>query len=207
RQRGCSMSTVQTWVADFAAREQGLAGADIPWLAATRKRAIERFASEGWPTTKQEGWRHTSLAALEQLAFVPAGQVDVAEKVRQIRANEPGHWLVFVDGRFDSSLSDIGDLPDGAQVQALSLALADSPDAVQALLGNEAQGASPTALNLAMAGEGAVVRLARGVALDKPVHLVFIAASPQAATFTRNLIQADAGSRAVVVEHYLGYGS
>src|SRR3546814_10562418 len=80
RKRGCGMSTVQTWVADFAARGQGLTGANIPWLAAMRKRAIERFASEGWPTTKQENWRHTSLATLEQQSFLPAGQASVADR-------------------------------------------------------------------------------------------------------------------------------
>src|SRR5690606_38715809 len=121
--------------------------------------------------------------------------------------NEPGHWLVFTDGRFDPSLSEIGDLPSGAQVQALSAALADSPEALQALFGDETQGASTSARNPALAGDGAVIRLACGVELENPVHLVFIAASPQAASFTRNLIQADAGSLAVVVEHYLGQGS
>ncbi|NYT85916.1 Fe-S cluster assembly protein SufD [Pollutimonas harenae] len=201
------MSTVQTWVADFTARGQGLTGANIPWLAAMRKRAIDRFASEGWPTTKQENWRHTSLASLEQQSFLPAGQASVADKVMQVRASEPGHWLVFTDGRFDPALSDIGDLPSGAQVQALSVALEHSPDALQDLLGDETQGASTAALNLALASDGAVIRLARGVELEKPVHLVFIAASEQAASFPRNLIQAEAGSRGVVVEHYLGQGS
>ncbi|AEC19785.1 hypothetical protein PT7_1245 [Pusillimonas sp. T7-7] len=201
------MSTVQTWVADFAARGQGLTGANIPWLAAMRKRAIERFASEGWPTTKQENWRHTSLATLEQQSFLPAGQASVADLVNQVRANESGHWLVFTDGRFDPALSDIGDLPGGAQILALSAALADSPDTVQDLFGDETQGASTAALNLALASDGAVIRLARGVELEKPVHLIFIAASQQAASFPRNLIQAEAGSRAVIVEHYLGQNS
>ncbi|MGB6104710.1 MAG: Fe-S cluster assembly protein SufD [Pusillimonas sp.] len=201
------MSTVQTWVADFTAREQGLTGANIPWLAGMRKRAIERFADEGWPTTKQENWRHTSLATLEQQSFQPAGQASAAELVKQVRAGESGHWLVFVDGRFVPELSEIGELPAGAQVLALSAALADAPDTVQEIYGVETQGASTAALNLALAGDGAVIRLERGVALEKPVHIVFIAASQQAASFPRNLIQAEAGARAVVVEHYLGHGS
>src|SRR5690606_34917209 len=146
-------------VADFAARGQGLTGANVPWLAAMRKRAIERFASQGWPTTKQENWRHTSLATLEQQTFLPAAQASVADLVSQVRANEPGHWLVFTDGRFDAALSDIGELPSGAQVLALSGALNDAPDSVQALFGDETQGSSAAALNLALASDGAVIRL------------------------------------------------
>ncbi|MDS1141662.1 Fe-S cluster assembly protein SufD [Pusillimonas sp. SM2304] len=201
------MSTVQTWVADFAAREQGLTGAGIPWLAAMRKRAIERFADEGWPTTKHESWRHTSLASLEQQQFLPAAQSSVADLASRIKAGEAGHWLVFVDGRFAPDLSDIGVLPPGAQVLPLSGALADSPESVQGLFGAETQGASTVALNLALASDGAVIRLERGVALEKPVHIVFIAASQQAASFPRNLIQAGAASQAVIVEHYVGQGS
>src|SRR3546814_12230259 len=62
----------------------------------------------------------SDLATLEQQSFLPAGQASVADLDKQIRANEPGHWLVFTDGRFNAARSDIGDLPSGAQVLALS---------------------------------------------------------------------------------------
>ncbi|RTZ39328.1 Fe-S cluster assembly protein SufD [Candidimonas sp. SYP-B2681] len=201
------MSTAQTWVADFAAREPGLAGADVPWLAAMRRRAIDRFAAEGWPTPKIESWRHTSLATLEQQAFLPANEVDAAALAQEVRKGEPGHWLVFVDGKYKPELSDIGVLPAGAQIGTLLQALVDSPDEVQDGFGTESLGSSTAALNLALASDGAVIRLARGVVLEQPVHLLFITASAQAASFSRNLISADTGSQATIVEHYVGQGS
>ncbi|HUG58063.1 MAG TPA: Fe-S cluster assembly protein SufD [Candidimonas sp.] len=201
------MSTAQTWVADFTAREQGLAGANVPWLAAMRKRAIERFADEGWPSTKQESWRHTSLAVLEQQSFLPAAKVSAAALAQEVRQGEPGHWLVFVDGQYAAELSDIGSLPAGAEVRPLSQALVDAPDHVQDGFGSENNGSSIAALNLALVSDGAVIRLGRGVALEHPIHLVFIAASEQAANFPRNLIQAEAGAVADIVEHYVGQGS
>src|SRR5690554_653582 len=97
--RGGRMSTVQTWVTGFTAHARSSAGAKLPWLAATRQRAIERFAAEGWPTSRQEAWRHTSLAVLEQQSFLDAGKPSVAQFAQQLRGDEPGHWLVFVDGR------------------------------------------------------------------------------------------------------------
>lgn len=201
------MSTAQTWVADFTAREQGLAGANVPWLAAMRKRAIERFADEGWPSTKQESWRHTSLAVIEQQSFLPAAKVSAAALAQEVRQGEPGHWLVFVDGQYAAELSDIGSLPAGAEVRPLSQALVDAPDHVQDGFGSENNGSSIAALNLALVSDGAVIRLGRGVALEHPIHLVFIAASEQAANFPRNLIQAEAGAVADIVEHYVGQGS
>jgi Fe-S cluster assembly protein SufD len=201
------MTTAQTWVGDFTAREQGFAGANVPWLAAMRKRAIERFADEGWPSTKQESWRHTSLATLAQQTFLPAAKASAAAQAQAVRQGEPGHWLVFVDGLYAPELSDVGALPAGAEVRALSQALVDAPDHVQDGFGNERQGSSIAALNLALMSDGAFIRLARGVVLEQPIHLVFIAASEQAASFPRNIIQADAGAAADIVEHYIGQGS
>src|SRR5690606_35391127 len=125
--RGKRMSSVQTWVNNFAAREHG----SIPWLAALRQRAIDRFAAEGWPTTKQEDWRHTSLAVLEPLEFGPAGTASPLELVKALRHGEAGHWLVFVDGKYAPALSEVGSLPAGARVQAWSETLADTPDDLQ----------------------------------------------------------------------------
>lgn len=203
------MSTVQSWVSDFSTREQAIAGAGTPWLAAMRKRAIQRFADEGWPTTRQEAWRHTSLAALDQQQFADGNAVPgtVAEQVSQLRNDEAGHWLVFVDGRYVPELSDTGSVPRGATITTLAKAFADTPDHVQELFGTEADGSSTAALNVAFAGDGAFIHLSRGITLEAPVHLVFVAAGTGAASFPRNLIDVEAGSSATVVEHFVGQGS
>jgi Fe-S cluster assembly protein SufD len=200
------MSAVQAWVDDFAARAQGLPGANVPWLAGVRQRAIQRFADIGWPTTREDAWRHTSLATLAQQSFVAPGHVSAAELVTQVRQGEPGHWLIFVDGRYAPELSDVGTLPAGVEIKSLAQALVDQPDQVQALFGDETDGASTASLNAALAADGAYVRLSRGVAVEHPVHLVFVAASDQAASFPRNIIYADAAANATIVEHYVGQG-
>ncbi|NYT44823.1 Fe-S cluster assembly protein SufD [Pollutimonas thiosulfatoxidans] len=204
------MTVLQSWVNDFSAREQALAGAGMPWLAAMRKRAIQRFADEGWPTTRQEAWRHTSLAALGSQQFASdstAAEQGVADLVQQLRRDEPGHWLVFIDGRYAAGLSDVGSLPAGATITTLAQAFDDAPDRVQELFGIETDGSSTATLNVAFAHDGAYINLARGVALEAPVHLVFVAATPGIANFPRNLIAAEAGAVATIVEHYVGHDS
>src|SRR5690606_209880 len=104
------MSAVETWIQHSHAQAERLPGAKLPWLLATRNRALERFAELGWPTNKLENWRHTSLAMLEQQEFVLSG-VDnkdfAADAVAKLRQGEDGgHWLVFVDGHFAPTLSD-----------------------------------------------------------------------------------------------------
>ncbi|MFO5403906.1 hypothetical protein RCL36_25010, partial [Salmonella enterica subsp. enterica serovar 1,4,[5],12:i:-] len=71
-------------------------------------------------------------------------------------------------------------------------------------LGDADEGASVHALNLALAADGAFVSLPRGAALEAPVHLVFLTLTGDSASFVRNIIVADNGAIATVVEHYLG---
>ncbi|WP_345798059.1 Fe-S cluster assembly protein SufD [Castellaniella sp. MT123] len=199
------MSTdLQVWADVLGRRADSLAGARLPWLADLRRQALDRFMSEGWPTTRNDAWRHTSLSPLAAATFADGGAQPVADLVASLKAGESGHWLVFVDGAFDAALSDLGSLPAGATLLPLSQAWADHAEAIQAAYGQAEDGHSTSALNLALASDGAWIRLACGVAVEQPIHLVCVAASPQAAHFLRHLIQADANSQATVVEHYVG---
>ncbi|HLT98694.1 MAG TPA: Fe-S cluster assembly protein SufD [Burkholderiaceae bacterium] len=201
------MSSVQSWLAEFSARNAQLAGAELPWLGAMRQRAIDRFAAEGWPTTKKEDWRHTSLALLEQASFdLQPATVDASQLLRELKAGEEGYWLVFVDGRHVPELSDIGSLPAGVRVESLVEALRSNADWVQQAFGSETDGNSTAALNLALASDGACVYLPRGAMLDKPVHVVFVANGERVAAFPRNLYVAEAGAQGTIVEHYVGRG-
>ncbi|WP_353173231.1 Fe-S cluster assembly protein SufD [Paracandidimonas soli] len=203
------MSSVQPWSDAFRARAASLPGASIDWLAQRRQQAINRFADEGWPGAKQEGWRHTSLASLEQSFFGWAdGGRDArgrAEALLQpLKQSQTGHWLVFVDGVHDAALSDIGSLPSGVRIETLAAAVDRDPAALEGWLGDADEGASVHALNLAFAADGAFVSLPRGAALEAPIHLVFLTLTGDSASFVRNIIVADNGAIATVVEHYLG---
>jgi Fe-S cluster assembly protein SufD len=209
------MSEIDTWVARQRERAAHLPGAALPWLTRRRADAIARFADLGWPTSRLEAWRHTSLAFLEQqaLAAPPSDSYpDAAHPAATLAAlraafDDGGHWLVFVDGQFAPTLSAIGTLPAGVTVGALSDALNTAPDAVEAAFGSADDSASPYALNLALCTDGAFVRLARGTALEQPLHLVFIGATAAADSHLRNLIVADANSAASIVEHHVGGGA
>jgi len=202
------MSALQPWTADFQGRMASAPGFGAPWLTALRRRAIERFADEGWPTPKNENWRHTSLAVLAQQEFSAApAAATAAGQVRALRQGEDGgHWLVFVDGRHAPELSEVGSLPDGATIASLSQQLASAPEQVEPYFGGEQDGESTAALNMAFASDGAFIHLAAGIELEQPVHLVFVTAGAPVASFPRNLVVALAGARATVVEHYLGEG-
>lgn len=198
------MNTAITWTNQLHAQATGLCGANIPWLNTRRQRAFDRFATEGWPTTKQEKWRHTTLAALDREAFSASAGVSNAACIASLRVGQPGHWLVFTDGHYVPDLSEIGQLPSGVTLGSLSQALATQPDLLESCLGTETDGSSIQALNLALVSDGAFVHIARGQTVDLPIHLVFVSATDKGASFVRNAIVAEAGSRATIVEHFVG---
>ncbi|MYN12045.1 Fe-S cluster assembly protein SufD [Pusillimonas sp. TS35] len=201
------MSTLAPWIDSYAARQRA-AGATAPaWLATLRAQSLARFADEGWPASNLEAWRHTSLAVLAGQAFALPEQSAAATVPTPWSDADDGHWMVFVDGAYAPALSRIGTLPGGVRLQPLSQALAEAPDTIEAAFGDAAAGFSSEALNTALAADGAVLRLAQGAVLEETLHLVFIAATPGAASFARNLVLAEAGAQATILEHYMGHGS
>lgn len=213
------MSAIQPWADAFQAHHASLPGAGAPWLASLRQQAMARFADLGWPSSRQDGWRHTSLAALADAAggwagnglsspagSLPAETLTAAQTLlRQVRADDAdGNWLVFVDGTHVPQLSQVGALPDGVRLDTLADVLQSDPAALEPYYGDAEQGTAATALNTALAGQGVFLTLARGVTLDAPLHLVFLSVTPARTTFVRNLIAAEQGASATVVEHYVG---
>ncbi len=215
------MSAIDLWVARHRDTAADLPGADLPWLVRLREDAIDRFADEGWPTTRRENWRHTSLAFMAQHALAVREAVAPEAVVAVLRARyqaaqseaqapatpgvesarNDGHWVVFVDGRFTPSLSAIGGLPGGVHIGSLADALTQTPEAVEAAFGQAGDGEAPAALNAALATDGAWIRLARGSVVEAPIHLVFVTATTSE-QHLRNLIVAEAGAQATIVEHY-----
>jgi Fe-S cluster assembly protein SufD len=196
------MSQLAQWISDGVARS--VARPEVPWLHSLRSAALDRFVAEGWPSTRQEAWRHTSLAVLEQHAFTEGSRQGLEAAVARLRNNEAGHWLVFANGVFMPELSAVGSLPEGAVLCPVSQALSSHGETIQALYGTADTGSSVAALNAALAGDGAFVQLHSGCVLDLPVHLVFVATGSGAVNAVRNVIHAHDGSQATIVEHYIG---
>jgi Fe-S cluster assembly protein SufD len=200
----------ETYLEDFKATSD-TAIAVPAWLEALRREGIERFAREGFPSSKDEEWRFTPVAPIARTPFAPAGPTSAAIGRAALEPYLFGHpeWatLVFVNGRFHAGLSTHPVLPGGAEVLSLAEALASRPELVEPHLGRHATAETTpfAALNQAFARDGAVVIVPAGVELADPIHLVFVAAPDAAGTVAhpRNLLLVERGARAAVVESYV----
>ena len=180
------------------------------WLAALRARGAERFGATGYPTSRDEDWRFTPVAPIARAGFGPAAPAVVTAEALAPFSFGHAEWprLVFVNGRFDPSLSTVGALPAGIAVTSLAEALAADPALEQHLGRHVPVDATPfVAQNTAEFLDGAVVRVAPDADVRVPVHLVYVAApGADGAAHTRNLVLVGRGARAALVESYVAPG-
>ncbi len=201
---------MNTPLRDHYLGEHARIAAQLPgdaWLRELRHAAVQRFVDIGFPTPQQEDWKYTDLRALEKLrpAAASALAIDAAAAQLFCPAGLDAHRLVFVGGHYAPALSDVGSLPTGAQLGSLATRLAAPDDRLRAQLGATINGASTalTDLNTAFLSDGLWLSLADGVALDRPVHALFIGQGG-GMWHLRNLLQLGRNSAAIVIEHYVG---
>jgi Fe-S cluster assembly protein SufD len=197
--------------ANFAAVRRALPGAGA--IAALREDAFKRFENEGLPHRRVEEWKYTDLRALMRDAKPLAGVPDAAAKARAktaggMLASIEARRIVFVDGAFVPEFSDLADLEAGLAISSMGQALAAGDPQLLARIGRVV----PTddvavALNTAFMGDGAVIHIAAGAALARPIHLVFFNAGGEGASvFARSLVVVGKGARAMLVESHEGSG-
>ncbi|MBW8769183.1 MAG: Fe-S cluster assembly protein SufD [Gemmatimonadetes bacterium] len=184
------------------------------WARSLRLSAITRFEALGFPTTKNEDWHFTSVAPIAEREFdllaPPAHRVTAAQLEPLTFGATDWHTLVFVNGRYDASLSSTKGLPDGVTLVPLTRAYEELPLLVEQYLGKVAayEGQTFTALNTAFLDDGAVLHVGREVEVARPIHLLFVS-DPSAGAGTsqpHNLIVLDRSAKATVIESYAGLG-
>ena len=190
--------------------------AKLPGSAAVksaRQAAIGRFGASGLPHRRVEEWKYTDLRNSLKEVFTPSLADNAASKITVgdlIAALGPlaridAHRMTFVNGHCSASLCDLAGV-DGIEVKALAGALEAAPEKVAAGL-MAATGASQdatVALNTAFVTDGAVVGVAEGANVQKPLLIVFARAGqePLAAT-VRNVISVGKNAFVTLIEAHV----
>jgi len=192
------MSDFQQHALQLALKQQSPA-----WLAPLRAQAVNNWKSASWPTRKTEHWKYTSLVQLQKQAAAEWSQVagDWKNTVQLIDVD--AIRLIFVDGIFDATASDVS----AAEVVLFSQANAAQQSVIEEHLGSVVQGDQHlfAALNNAWTNEGVLVHVARQQQLAKPIYIVHIstANTPNIAVNQRLLVVLEEGARAEIIEHFV----
>jgi Fe-S cluster assembly protein SufD len=183
-----------------------------PWLRARRAAAFERFQAADLPSEAEEVWRYSRIDELDLDAYSPlpagtdAGAADHAGLERELppaleavvaAVGERAGLVVLHNGQVVRTELDAALAERGVTVGTLD-DLADGEELVGSMVGD------PDAfvdLNTALMVDVVIVRVPRGVAVERPVLVLHWVDAAGGAIFPRLVVQAGEASQVSVVDH------
>ncbi|GGF85416.1 Fe-S cluster assembly protein SufD [Azorhizobium oxalatiphilum] len=176
-------------------------------VTAARAAAFEAFSRTGLPHRRTEAWRYTDLRRFMRDAkpLAPFPNLDLAATAATagfIAADLDFRRLVVVDGIFMPSLSDLSGLEEGLTIRSFGAVLGEDAPLLPDVLRDALPEYDPAmALNAALARDGVWISLAPGVAIERPLHLVFVSTGESpTSVFSRSRVTLGAGARLSLLE-------
>src|SRR5581483_8006493 len=177
------------------------------WLASARQAAFHRFLERGFPTTRDEEWRFTPIAPIPELKLTRPAAAAPARDALAPYLFDGLATIVVVNGRVSKALSALGSLPAGVVVQTMEHAHTVTPDVRR----RSFSGAAPNAfadLNSAFFEDLVTIRIAPKTIVDRPLHVLSIAApgAQPGLIAPRLAIEVGEEAQVTVIESYATIG-
>jgi len=179
----------------------------VSYVDQLRKNALDCVESLRLPTIRDEEWRFTDISSLRNTLFprAPVVPLPSLDSKKNTFLDESVHRLVFVDGQYFPELSS--QIDDGAiTVYSLSepVAALNASLAIRHL-GQLAdfQDNVFVALNTALMHDGVCIVISADSSVTLPIHILYVTAGMEVATYPRCLFIAESGAKATVIEEYV----
>lgn len=173
---------------------------DISWVKDLQTHGYKNFSEIGFPNTKNEHWRYTSLVDFVKQQF-DLSKEESNESLDKVKKIDFAYHLVIHNGQLRTKSEDLNDVI----IMPLVEAIKNYPDKVKPYLDkiNECEHGFH-ALNSAMLHNGIFIYVPEKITLTKPLWLTFYNEGENVAVYLRNLVVAGAHSKFSIIEQYLG---
>ncbi len=206
------MNIKDFYIDKFIDFEKKLNGKSKTNFHSFRKDAIAKFKEIDFPTTKNEEWRFTDVSPITKQNFIPANliskiKIDKSKVEKLIFTGFDFHLLVFVNGIFEPSLSEIKDLPKNVFVGSLKKFQAEKEDLFykhfNKIVSNDT---AFNFLNSSFSVDGFAVYVPKNIVLEKPIQVLFINGSEDENILIspRNLFVVEENSQMKIIVNYNG---
>jgi Fe-S cluster assembly protein SufD len=168
--------------------------------ADAREAAFDRFLARGYPTTRDEAWRHTSIAPIAALSFErAAAAAPDAATLAAVGFDGVSHVAVIVNGRLAEKLSSLAELPAGVSVTSAPVGAVPEVADLNVFVD----------LNSAFVEHAIVVDVAPKVVVEAPLHLAFVTVPGRtpALVSPRLVVRAGDGAQVTIIESYTDLGA
>jgi Fe-S cluster assembly protein SufD len=164
----------------------------------SREAAFKRFSDRGFPTTRDEEWKFTSVAPIVATKFVRARAVSPDRRaIERHMLPETGATIVLVNGRVSAALSTMNTMPAGVTVSTgVDVSASTRHAAASAFVD----------LNDAFFEDVVAIRVRPKAVVTSPIHVLSLSAAGGEAAIVapRLLIQVGEGAQVSVIETYAG---
>ena len=177
------------------------------WLGKLRMDAHSTAKTLKFPSARHDDWRLTDLTAMLQHEFRPVDTFARISKNDIATLLIPGSIrMVFVDGSFEASLSDLSLADSNVVIGPLTERLGDAHVKMHFARHMDFANDAFAALNTSQFDDGAWVQV--NGELETPIHILNIATKRDkpVAIYPRALVLMKTHSRAVLIEDYVGLG-
>lgn len=179
------------------------------WLQKRQHEAENWVAESKMPHRKDEEWRFTDLSPLLEYQFQGASQAEISPgAIEPFAISEASQSrLVFVNGYYAPSLSQLDQLPAGLTVTHLTdLDVHQQSQVTNYLTQQEGGEELFTALNTANFHDSAVVWVAANTEIETPLQILFLSVGGETPQLIqpRLLVVAETSSKISLVEQYVG---
>jgi Fe-S cluster assembly protein SufD len=173
-------------------------------LGRAREAGLARFQALGFPTTRLEEWKHTSLAPVAAAPFEHARTAEVSRHDLELflLGDSVPAQVVVVNGRVSAPLG-AGSVPAGVKIETGA-----SERAVAGVVSLEKNAYPFAALNTAFFEDAVVIRVAPRAVVTQPIHVLFVSApgGKRTGCAPRLVVEAGEQSEVTIIESYAGVG-
>ena len=180
-------------------------------LNAPRAKAIADFERLGFPTRKQEAYKYTDVSRLFEPDYgLNLNRLDIPVNPYEVfKCDVPNMSTLLyfvVNDAFYSKAQPKAHLPEGVVIGSLRDMASERPDLVRKYYGRLADTSADgvTALNTALAQDGVLLYVPKGVVVEKPIQLVNILRADVNFMVNRRLLivlEEGAQARLLVCDH------
>lgn len=179
-----------------------------------RKDASINFETSQFPTKKNEEWKYTNVAPILNHEFLPSPLINEKPKSLKINnyviSNLDVHLLVFVNGIFNSSLSNIGNLSRNIIFDSLYNQSINNSEFISKIINTEQSSLNSfNYLNHLFTHDGFVIYIPKNQIIEKPIHILNISqqGSSKPLVQLRNFIVAESNTQANIISEFISDGS
>ncbi|AKQ33782.1 Fe-S cluster assembly protein SufD [Candidatus Coxiella mudrowiae] len=170
-------------------------------LQAWQHEQLKTFLLMGFPNCKIENWKYTDITSIASQTF-SFGEITDCDITRFIM--EDTHRIVFINGHFAPTLSNLMQLPAEIQLMSLKAALKENQ---KEIIGEMRSYETPfSLLNDSLFQDGMFLHVPKNYQLEKPIHLLYLMKPnfPFSMTQTRHLIFIEENASVTLLEEYQG---